>query len=182
MSAWTWSCAAVVALGVGVASITLFLAESILWRPLGVRDQQSLLRIGVAPLDRPNALSSVSFPAYEELFADVESLAGVAAWSPASASYVPPDAPPEKVKIDLVTPSFFEVAGVPILLGRPLGPGGEAEPAVVASARFVRKHFGGETHAVGRIIRINDATATIVGVSDDEYQGLGAGGPPDLFL
>ena len=181
-STWTWSCALVVALGVGVASVTAFLAESILWRPLGVRDQASLLRLGVAPIGRPTALSSVSFPAFEELFAGSSSLAGVAAWSIAGASHVPDDAPPEKVQIELVTPDYFEVVGVPIRHGRPLGPEPETFPAVVASARFARRHFGDVQDAVGRTIRIDDAVVTIVGVADADYAGLDAGESPDLFL
>ena len=182
ISAWTWSCAIVVALGVGVSSITAFLAESILWRPLGVHDQASLLRIGVAPISGPTALSSVSFPAFDELFARSNSLAGVAAWSTAGASHVPDGAPPENVQIELVTPNYFELVGVPIRHGRPLGPHREIVPAVVASARFARRHFDDAKAAVGRTIRLNDAVVTIVGIADAGFAGLDAGGPPDLFL
>lgn len=66
-----------------------------------------------------------------------------------------------------VDPAFFGVLGVPPLLGRTIDardvePG--APPVVVLSHGLWRRAFGGDSSVVGREIRLNDVTRTVIGV------------------
>lgn len=75
----------------------------------------------------------------------------------------------------------FDVMGVLPLLGRtPLAsdarPG--AEPVVVLGYRFWQRQFGGDPGVLGRQLRLNDVTRTVIGVMPKRFMWRGA----DVYL
>jgi predicted permease len=70
-----------------------------------------------------------------------------------------------------VTPNLFALLGVSALRGRPLTPGDENASVrlVVLSHRLWRAGFGGDESIVGRAIRLNGGSATVVGIMPDEF-------------
>ncbi len=63
----------------------------------------------------------------------------------------------------------------PPLLGRTIEEGDDlpgAEPVAVLSYPFWRKRFGGDASIVGKTVRLNTATVTIVGVLPAAYTGI----------
>jgi predicted permease len=87
-----------------------------------------------------------------------------------------------------VSGSFFETLGVKPALGRTLTAsddqrnGGADGPVAVISDRFWRGHFDGAADAVGRILRLDGASFTIVGVLPREFFGLEVGRTFDVAV
>jgi predicted permease len=83
---------------------------------------------------------------------------------------------------------FFETLGVKPALGRTLTAsddqrnGGADGPVAVISDRFWRGHFDGAADAVGRILRLDGASFTIVGVLPREFFGLEVGRTFDVAV
>jgi macrolide transport system ATP-binding/permease protein len=84
-----------------------------------------------------------------------------------------------------VTENFFAVLGVQPALGRWPGrhddlPG--SAPVVAISHRLWHSQFGGQPDVVGRVVRLNNSTMTIVGVAPPEFQGAVTALAFDLWL
>ena len=84
-----------------------------------------------------------------------------------------------------MTYDFPKVFGVEPLLGRTFTPEEDkpnGPPVVILSAALWRERFGGDRDVIGRTIRLNGRTRTIIGVMPaeasfpDEVQALGAAG------
>ena len=74
---------------------------------------------------------------------------------------------PRTVRAGVVGGSYFEVMGLRPVLGRLLGPkddGPNAEGAAVLTHRFWTSAFKGDPGVIGKIIRLSDRPATVVGV------------------
>jgi predicted permease len=87
---------------------------------------------------------------------------------------------PERVWGHLVTPSYFSTLGIQPGMGRFFGPEydepGQA-PAVVVSHRFWRDHLGADPFVVGRALRVNGSSCTVLGVGPEDFLGAS----PALF-
>jgi putative ABC transport system permease protein len=95
------------------------------------------------------------------------------------------DTPTQSV-IALVTGNCFEVFGVPPILGRAIN-GGDADdlrgnPVAVISHRFWTQMFGGTPDAIGKVIRMEGAALTVIGVMPEGFAGLHADSGIDLYL
>jgi hypothetical protein len=75
---------------------------------------------------------------------------------------------PVSVNATYNTPNFFTFMGVPPLLGREFtaadAPGDAPQPVAVLSYLFWQRQFGGDAHILGKTIRINQQSFTVIGV------------------
>lgn len=87
--------------------------------------------------------------------------------------------------LQLVSPSFFPVVGVSPALGRflPDGTGGTDADQLVAvvSYAYWQRRFGGSPDVVGRLLAINGASFTIVGVAARDFAGVWFDTPVDIW-
>ena len=76
--------------------------------------------------------------------------------------------------VELVTGGFFDLIGVPPLLGRTISSADErsSAPVVVVGEDYWRQHLGGVHAALGKPITINDVPFTLVGVMPHAYKGI----------
>ena len=80
----------------------------------------------------------------------------------------------------LVSGNFLTVLGVQPLLGRPITESDDrpdAPPVAMVTAGFWRRALGSDPSVVGRTIRLNDSTFTIVGITTPGFYGMSKGGP-----
>jgi predicted permease len=95
------------------------------------------------------------------------------------------NAKPERVFGHLVSPEYFSVLGVQPQAGRVLSAAidkpGDA-PVVVISDRFWRNRMNSAPDAVGRRLRLNGQTATIVGIAPKGFNGALPMMPGELFV
>jgi len=83
-----------------------------------------------------------------------------------------------------VSGDCFETLGVRPILGRVLTRDDdrpEAPGVVVLSFEMWQREFGGSPSALGRMLRIESNSFTIVGVAEPRFDGLMVGFPPRLF-
>jgi predicted permease len=84
------------------------------------------------------------------------------------------------VSSTLVTGNFFQVLGVQATLGRTLTPGDDEPSAgrlIVFSHRGWTKLFAGDPTVIGRSVAVNGVPCVVVGVTPEDFRGLGPGAP-----
>jgi macrolide transport system ATP-binding/permease protein len=165
------------ALGIGVCSFFFNAFTVASFRPLaGVDDRATLA-----------GLDTVVPYAYFEHYREQPGVAAAAAFTGpipfAVARYKGTKS--ERVFGNLVSPEYFNVLGLRPLLGRFFRTDTEkpgAAPVVVISERFWRAHLNSDPQAVGRTLRVNSHSATILGVAPKDFAGVWPIVPADLFV
>ena len=163
------------ALGIGANTAIFSLINSVMLRPLPVRDPGRLAVIG--GIGR-------GFPAWEWLQREAGRFDGVAAWGPSQFDL---SAGGETQWVDglWASGSFFDTLGVPPVLGRTLIPDDDrrgAQPVTVISYAFWQREFAGARDIVGRSLPINRTDFTIVGVTPPGFFGPVVGRTFDVVV
>src|SRR5262245_46732474 len=85
----------------------------------------------------------------------------------------------ERVEGEMVSGNFFDVLGVKPAHGRLLTPAdvsdGEDNQVVVLSHGLWRRRFNADPDVIGKTIKLNSNVYTVVGVADEEFEGIKAG-------
>src|SRR5262245_17815417 len=111
------------ALGIGANSTIFSVVNSTLLRPLALPDADRLMTVWKARVQDPDDINIVSMPNYKEWKSRSQSFAALAIFDSAGRGYnLTGIAEPEQVSGVRVTSSFFDVLGVPPLLGRTFRP------------------------------------------------------------
>ena len=159
------------AVGIGATTTVFSLANAALWRPLPVRDAASLVSVHERG-PQGSRLHVLSYPDYLDYRAHGEAFSDVLAWTEADAS-LNLDGRAEAAYGMVVSGNYFSVLGVVPELGRLLtadddkSPG--AHPVAVISSGLWHSRFGGDAAVVGRTVKLNGHTFTIVGVTPREF-------------
>jgi predicted permease len=92
----------------------------------------------------------------------------------------------ELLEVQLVSGSYFPVLGVNPVLGRVLTETDDqtagAHPVAVVSHEWWEQRLGGDPSVVGKTIKIDEITYTVVGVAPKEFFGTTVGSAPDLWV
>jgi len=113
-----------------------------------------------------NALFSV--PEIVDYREAASSLSGFAEFSAMPFNMLGGDEPVE-VEAGIVSGNYFEVMGLGAVLGRTFNAGDDgpgAAPVMMLTHAYWLNQFGGDPAAVGRVVRINGRSVTIVGVAE----------------
>jgi predicted permease len=92
----------------------------------------------------------------------------------------------EQIQGRLVSEEYFSVLGLEPSIGRVFnsqdaaGPG--QDPYAVLSWAFWQRRFDGRADALGKAIKINGTTLTVIGVAQRGFKGENAGQSPDLWI
>ena len=166
-------------LGIGVTSTIFSEIHMLIFRELPLAREPQRLAIA----------QGVSYPYLEEFRAQRDVLSGAAAYIqgvPFGVSLDPvSNVRSERVFGQIVSPEYFSVLGIPAMRGRVFSPDvdkpGEA-PLVLISERFWRERLNSDPNAVGRTLRVNGQTATIVGIGPKNFLGVMPIITADLFI
>jgi len=177
---------AVSLLGVGIgANVVIFSAlDAVLLRNLPVKHPEDLVRM-VQKTPQLGARSSFEYAFYEALRDHSTTLAAVFGEEEWRVALNQPQ-PAEQIPVNVVTPEFFDVLGVPALVGRTLNAHDAAEnpgmiPAVL-SYGFWRRRFDGDPGVIGRTITLHGHKFAVVGVMPREFNGTSMDTAPDVRL
>ena len=154
------------ALGIGANTAIFALINAVLLTPLPYRDPGQLVRIHQHNIEDDDPRAWVSPAFYKDLETQNEVLASIAAWYPGAATISGPEGETEYMSSAVVTPSFFDVLGVPPLMGRTFREE-DAEPGirrVVLGEDYWRARFAGAPDIVGRTMTRNRIEYEIIGV------------------
>jgi predicted permease len=167
------------ALGIGANTAIFSLVNATLLQRLPVPDRDRLVNVS-------SGVGGVfTYPGYAWLRDGNHVLDGFAAWGGIIAS-LNADSAAELVNGYIVTGNFFDVLGIRAGQGRlitvadDVTPG--AHPVAVISHDFWQARFAGRADIVGREIRLNGHTFTIVGVTPAGFPGPQVGSVRNLYV
>jgi putative ABC transport system permease protein len=153
-------------LGIGASTAIFSVVDAVLLRPLPFPAQEQLLYATgqLASSDQ----SGISPADVEEYRADAHTMQQFAAIGTAdTVSNLTGGEQPEQVRSQLVSWNFFETLGLHPSLGRGFVPADEREiePQIVILGHGIwARDLGGDPQAVGRVLKLDGKSVTIVGV------------------
>ena len=172
------------ALGIG-ANVAIYQAlDAVLFRELPVADPAGLVQVQLLEEGSP---VHVSYPLFRELAERQQVFQGVIAVSdfPLREAVLRGRGELRGIKGSLVSGGYFRLLGVRAQVGRTLRQEDDragATPVAVLSDAFWAREFGRSPAAIGQVLRINNATATVIGVAPPEFFGETVGSAPDVWL
>ncbi len=164
------------ALGIGANTAIFSIIDSLLLKPLPVRDPSQLVLVTDTS---DGGQESWTYPIWEQIRELRDVFAGAAASASTDASFNLSQGGETDVVNGLwVSGEFFDVLGVPAALGRTFSAaddvrgGGTNGPVAVISHGFWQRHFGGAPDVVGRTLTLERVPFTIIGVTPPDFFGL----------
>ena len=179
---FTVAAVAMLALGIGLNAAVFSLVDALLLRPPPFRDAESIVHI-YQDSDEGDP-SSTSYPAYRDMAATPDVFEAVAATSTGGATWDAAEGPLE-VAIEYATASYLPVLGLEPYRGRWFGPEHDrvgAEMAAVVSHRTWRTKLVSDPNVIGRSIRLNNQTVTIIGIGPETFNGEAGALLTDFWL
>jgi predicted permease len=172
-----------IGLGVGVTTAMFSLVDTLLFKPLRVRDPGALVDVFTSSTDGGEYATS-SYPDFLDVQAQNTVFEDMTAYSPMFA----PLALGERSRLvmgQIVTGNHFSLLGVQPLVGRFFtaaddAPG--AERVAVLSHRMWQAEFGGSPAAVGQTVTLRGLVYSIVGVARPGFQGVVPLFTPELWV
>ncbi len=160
------------ALGIGANTAVFSVVYAVLLRPLPYKDPSSLIvlnettpMVGTVSVSYPNFLD---WRSQSRTFSEMAAIRGVG-FNLAGVTQ------PENISGDAVSPNFLSMMGVRPFLGRDFDASEEnagTPPVLLLSYSLWQSHFGGDPNIVGRTIKLDDRSFTIVGVLPPNYRSL----------
>src|SRR6266498_3287120 len=166
--------AAVVSLAIGIGPNTMIfsLINGLLLRPLPVDNPDQLVR--VFGKDENSPYNSISYPDYIDYRDRQQVFTGLAACQRVMVS-LNIDGQAEAVSAAVVSANFFSVLGTQLSLGRAFAPAEDRtvgeQPVVVISHNLWRRRFNADPTLLGKTLRLNGQTFTIIGVAAKGFTG-----------
>jgi macrolide transport system ATP-binding/permease protein len=189
------------ALGVGANTAIFSFIDAVLLRSLPVKDPQQLVVFNWSARANPKLQGhsdygdcadqtgigdcSFSVPFYKTVRAQAGAFSGMAAFAGPFGVDLSGNGTASIVRGLYVSGDFFSTLGVGTFIGRPLTPSDDspsAPPAIVLNYAYWVRAFGAATSVVGRTVRLDSTTVTIVGVADPHFTNLTPGKPLDFFM
>ena len=158
------------ALAIAADTTVWSLAEAVLLRPLPYRDPGRLVCLWEDhSRDGGDSRLSVAPATLEDYRLQSRSFSGLAAVASHSFNLMAPGGP-EALFGSEVSADFFSVLGAQARLGRVFAATpAAAEPAIVLSHALWMRQFGGDRHILGRGVRLDDRSYTVIGVMPPDF-------------
>jgi predicted permease len=162
-----------VSLGLGIAAnVFIFTAvDRLVLQAPPVGHPETLLDLH--PMyDHGQRLGEVSPSTYDDLRKHTRSFSGVAAYNDLvpAAMGVPGD--PVRLWGQSTTTNFFEVAELPMALGRGFHSDENSSPIVVLSYSLWRRHFLGDAAIIGKTVSLSGKKFVVIGVVASGFHGM----------
>ncbi|HKD79521.1 MAG TPA: ABC transporter permease [Candidatus Angelobacter sp.] len=173
--AFTMTAVLTLALGIGANTAIFSVVDSLIFRPLPIKDPDRLtvlaFRQGDGPLLTPFSIAD---------FRDIRNgttqvFSGMLGYQ-MGIDGLSVDSKAERLVTNYVTGNYFSELGIKPRLGRLILPSeGEtlgANPVIVLSYLYWQKRFGGDPRIVGREVLVNGHPVTVIGVAPQGFYGL----------
>ncbi len=166
------------AFGIGVNTTIFSIVSGLFLQPLHAKAPEQL----VVVMQRGEIINvpyGYSYPDYLDFRKSVSAFDDMAAFMPTPVHVSTNGQAAERTWIEVVSPNYFELAGVTAAFGELLRPGvGEskgAAPVIVLSHRYWERRFGGNPAIVGQPIKLNGQSFTVIGIAPASFTGLSWG-------
>ena len=177
------------ALGVGANTTIFTLLNAAFLAPLPVERPSDL--VAVYTTDQANIgglgnLQPMSYPNLKDMRQRSEYVPDMAGYSLPTPVSIITASSPQQAFVELVTGNYFSVLGVKPAKGRVFGahedtkPGGA--PVAVLSHGFWQRRLGGDPAAVGKVMPLNGAGFTVIGIAPEGFKGINSLISPDMWV
>ena len=162
------------ALGIGVNTAIFSVLDTLLLKPLPVRDVDQTVYVFHASRERSD--SGTSFPAYRHYREHTSVFASIAAVGGARPMLLGDGANRQSVYAEVFAGDFFAIADARFHLGRPFT--GDVDSAldppfsVVLGHRLWRDRLAADPEIVGKSIVLNDRSFSVAGVAAESFVGF----------
>ncbi len=170
------------ALGIGLNTSMFSLMNLLILQPLPYADKDHLVRI-----HRTTQQSSVATHAaadYLDLAHGSHDFADIAVHRWAGLSIAPTGRPPFTLNALRVSLNFFPILGMQPELGRTFAVDEDrsGHHVLILSHGIWQKQFGGDPSIIGRTVRIDGQSTTIIGVMPEAFTSVFVWGPGEAFV
>jgi predicted permease len=155
------------ALGIGANTAIFSVIDTVLLRPAPVRDIERLAVVWETDRNTSTTREPASLPDYLDYQQRSQRAEQIAAFMGTEVNYTPETGEPIRLQALEVTHELFPMLGVAPSAGRGFTPAESAAggPAVVVlSDGFWTRAFGRDPTIIGRAVRIDDRTFTVIGI------------------
>ncbi|MGB7281659.1 MAG: ABC transporter permease [Candidatus Acidiferrum sp.] len=189
------------ALGIGANTAIFSFIDGVLLRSLPVKEPQQLVLFSWSARQKPRANGrsaygdcykqeltgdcSFPLPFFKTLRSQADSFSGMAAFAGPLDVDLSAKGAASIASSTYVSGDFFSTLGVNTILGRPLVPSDDtpsAPPAIVLNYAYWDRAFGSDCSVVGRTVRLDSTTATIIGIADPQFTNLTPGKLQDFYM
>ncbi len=161
------------ALGIGANSAIFSLVDTVLLRPLPVREPEQLVEV-YGTLHKDADITLQSYPNYKDYRDRNEVFSGLIAYRVVVAN-LSHDGNNERVWGYLASGNYFDVLGVRPVLGRAFTPEEDktpdSHPVAVLSYGCWQKRFASDPSVIGRTVSFNNHPFIIIGVAPKDFVG-----------
>jgi putative ABC transport system permease protein len=168
---FAWSTILILGLAIGAVTAIFSAVNPILFQPLPYPHASRIVMVwDTFQGDR----IETTYRTYRELVArsrSFDSLATFEPWQPVLTG----QQTPERLEGQSVSANYFSMLGIPPARGRDFQAADDvfrAPPVVILSDRFWRKHFGADAAILGRTMRLDDDTYTVIGVMPRSFENV----------
>jgi predicted permease len=174
------------ALGIGVNTAIFSMVNGLLFSSLHTRQENRMLEIG-SRQKGAQWQPQFSLPEYEALHSQTsEVFSGVVGDAYGLDGMSMAANKPDRAFTAYVSGDYFDVLGVQPYLGR-LFHAGEgvtpgADPVVVLSYSYWKRHFAADANVVGKQVLLDGYPMTVVGVTAKDYHGVNTALTPQAYL
>ena len=172
------------ALGIGANTAIFSLIDTVLLRPLPVRDASQLVEL-YGTLHNNSDYTIQSYPNYKEYRDRNDVLSGLLAYRMVVTS-LSHTGNNQRVWGYLVTGNYFDVLGVKPALGRAFLPEEDrtpgSHPVAILSYGTWQSRFGADPAIVGQAISLNNRAYTVVGVAPKGFAGTEVAYAPEFWV
>ena len=161
------------ALGIGANTAIFSVFNGVLLKSLPFPDPERL--VALSEISESGRVTAVAYPDYLDWRAGQTVFENLAARMPAG-GVLTGDGEPERVTGRMVTASFFPTLGVRPQAGRFFDEAEDspaAERLIVLSHKLWQRRYGGDPLVIGRAVRFNGESWTVVGVAPAQFDFYG---------
>ena len=174
---------ATLSLGIGATTAIFAVFERVVLHPLPIEEPDRVVVLHRAEGARLSR--AFQYPAVQRFQQQTEAIFSSVAISGDGGMRVRVGDDTQLASAAFVTAGYFEQLGVQLTRGRVFTRDEYRSGAglvTVASDAFWRERMAADPRAIGRGIRVGDATATVIGIAPRGFRGLEIASPVDLFI
>jgi predicted permease len=160
-----------IALGIAANSTIFSMVSRFVLRPAPVGDPGTLMALHMVH-DGEACCRNFSWPLYNDLRDEAHSFSGVSAYYPLLPTSIGGFGEPERIWGQSASANFFDVAQLPMRLGRGFLPSEERAPVVVLSHALWQRRLASDPAILGKLVTLSGHPFTVVGVAPAGFRGL----------
>jgi len=161
----------VLGLGLGATTAIFSVVHKVLWEPLPLPHAERLVGVWESNPEKGQDRSGVSPPNFIDWQEQADIFDGIAAFA-VNSFVLTGEGQPQRCKGMVVTEDYFRLAGITPELGRSFYAEdmiAGTDPVVLISHKLWKMRFGGNTDLIGRIIKLNDVSYTLIGIMPEDF-------------